>query len=60
MISGDTAPTQALIDHSRGCDVLVHEAYSMMAYRNGVRRRPRNTAAGITRRRSNWRRSRTR
>ena len=29
MISGDTAPTQALIDHSRGCDVLIHEAYSM-------------------------------
>jgi ribonuclease BN (tRNA processing enzyme) len=28
VISGDTAPTQALIDHSRGCDVLIHEAYS--------------------------------
>ena len=32
VISGDTAPTQALIDHSRGCDVLVHEAYSMEAF----------------------------
>ena len=25
-------PTPALIDHSRGCDVLVHEAYSMASY----------------------------
>ena len=32
VISGDTTPTQALIDHSRGCDVLVHEAYSMESY----------------------------
>ena len=32
VISGDTAPTQALIDHSRGCDLLVHEAYSMASY----------------------------
>jgi ribonuclease BN (tRNA processing enzyme) len=28
VISGDTAPTQTLVDHSRGCDVLIHEAYS--------------------------------
>jgi ribonuclease BN (tRNA processing enzyme) len=34
VISGDTCPTQALIDNSRGCDVLIHEAYSMMALRN--------------------------
>jgi len=32
VISGDTAPTQALIDHSRGCDLLIHEAYSMDSY----------------------------
>ena len=32
VISGDTTPTQALIDHSRGCDVLVHEAYSMESF----------------------------
>jgi hypothetical protein len=39
VISGDTAPTQALIDHSRGCDVLVHEAYSRAApeHLEGVR-----------------------
>jgi ribonuclease BN (tRNA processing enzyme) len=34
VISGDTAPTQSLLDHSRGCDVLIHEAYSMASYRN--------------------------
>jgi ribonuclease BN (tRNA processing enzyme) len=32
VISGDTAPTPALIEHSRGCDVLIHEAYSMASY----------------------------
>jgi ribonuclease BN (tRNA processing enzyme) len=32
VISGDTTPTQALLDHSRGCDVLIHEAYSMDTY----------------------------
>jgi ribonuclease BN (tRNA processing enzyme) len=32
VISGDTAPTQSLIDHSRGCDILIHEAYSMASY----------------------------
>jgi ribonuclease BN (tRNA processing enzyme) len=40
VISGDTSPTQALIDHSRGCDVLVHEAYSMMACRSSARPSP--------------------
>jgi ribonuclease BN (tRNA processing enzyme) len=40
VISGDTAPTQALLDHSRGCDVLIHEAYSMMAYHNAPRPSP--------------------
>jgi ribonuclease BN (tRNA processing enzyme) len=33
VISGDTSPTQVLVDHSRGCDVLVHEVYSMDALR---------------------------
>ncbi len=33
VISGDTAPTPALIEQSRGCDVLIHEAYSMATYR---------------------------
>ena len=34
VISGDTTPTQTLIGHSRGCDVLIHEAYSMDTYRS--------------------------
>lgn len=33
VISGDTTPTRALIEHGRGCDVLIHEAYSMETYR---------------------------
>jgi ribonuclease BN (tRNA processing enzyme) len=33
VISGDTAPTKALIEHSRGCDLLIHEAYSMDTFR---------------------------
>jgi len=33
VISGDTSPTQALVNHSRGCDVLVHEVYSVDAFR---------------------------
>jgi ribonuclease BN (tRNA processing enzyme) len=40
VISGDTAPTQALIDHSRGCDVLIHEAYSIPEARNATRPTP--------------------
>jgi ribonuclease BN (tRNA processing enzyme) len=34
VISGDTTPTQELIEHSRNCDILVHEAYSMASYRH--------------------------
>src|SRR5262245_11254009 len=37
VISGDTSPTQALIDHSRGCDVLVHEDYSLRPWHRGGR-----------------------
>ncbi len=32
VISGDTTPTQSVIDNCNGCDVLIHEAYSMMTY----------------------------
>ncbi|MEM9949988.1 MAG: MBL fold metallo-hydrolase [Chloroflexota bacterium] len=28
VISGDTTPTKALIEHATGCDILVHEVYS--------------------------------
>jgi ribonuclease BN (tRNA processing enzyme) len=40
VISGDTAPTQGLLDHSHGCDVLIHEAYSMLEARNTTRPTP--------------------
>lgn len=32
VISGDTTPTQSIIDNCHGCDVLIHEAYSMKSY----------------------------
>lgn len=32
VISGDTTPAPALVEHARGCDVLIHEAYSMASY----------------------------
>jgi ribonuclease BN (tRNA processing enzyme) len=32
VISGDTRPSQALIEKARGCDVLVHEAYLKSGY----------------------------
>lgn len=32
VISGDTAPAQSVIDACNGCDILIHEAYSMATY----------------------------
>jgi len=32
VISGDAAPSQSIIDNCNGCDVLIHEAYSIMTY----------------------------
>ncbi len=32
VLSGDAAPSQSIIDNCNGCDVLIHEAYSMMTY----------------------------
>jgi ribonuclease BN (tRNA processing enzyme) len=32
VISGDSTPTQAIIDHGRGCDVMIHECYSLASY----------------------------
>jgi ribonuclease BN (tRNA processing enzyme) len=32
VISGDAAPSQSIIDNCNGCDVLIHEAYSVMTY----------------------------
>ena len=32
VLSGDTAPTQSVVDNCHGCDVLIHEAYSQETY----------------------------
>lgn len=32
VISGDTSPAQSVIDACNGCDILIHEAYSMATY----------------------------
>src|SRR5262249_52880026 len=32
VVSGDTAPTETIVEHSEGCDVLIHEAYSQHTY----------------------------
>jgi ribonuclease BN (tRNA processing enzyme) len=32
VLSGDTSPTQSLIDHCKGCDVLIHEAYPLSTF----------------------------
>lgn len=32
VISGDTSPSQSITDSCNGCDVLIHEAYSMLTY----------------------------
>ena len=32
VISGDTTPTQTVIDNCQSCDVLIHESYSMKNY----------------------------
>src|SRR5262249_5387712 len=32
VISGDTAPTPTIAEHSGDCDVLIHEAYSQETY----------------------------
>jgi ribonuclease BN (tRNA processing enzyme) len=29
VISGDTIPTESLVSNARGCDILIHEVYSM-------------------------------
>jgi ribonuclease BN (tRNA processing enzyme) len=34
VISGDTTPNDNLIEHARGCDVLVHEVYSAAAFKS--------------------------
>jgi ribonuclease BN (tRNA processing enzyme) len=37
VISGDASPSQAVIDQCHGCDVLIHEAYSLVTHNNVTR-----------------------
>lgn len=37
VISGDTAPTEAIVEMCAGCDVLVHEVYSATTFRDRPR-----------------------
>jgi ribonuclease BN (tRNA processing enzyme) len=32
VVSGDTAPCASLVEHAKGCDVLVHEVYSQAGF----------------------------
>jgi ribonuclease BN (tRNA processing enzyme) len=32
VVSGDTAPTETIVEQSRGCDVLIHEVYSAAGF----------------------------
>jgi ribonuclease BN (tRNA processing enzyme) len=32
VLSGDTAPSESIVDHCNGCDVLMHEAYTHLGY----------------------------
>ncbi len=36
VISGDTAPTEAVVDQCAGCDILVHEVYSRAGWEKRV------------------------
>jgi ribonuclease BN (tRNA processing enzyme) len=38
IISGDTAPTESLIENCKGCHVLIHEAYSQKTYKKVSRK----------------------
>lgn len=40
VISGDTTPTQAVIDACNGCDILIHEALTMKFLNNSRRPNP--------------------
>lgn len=32
VISSDTSPTRAVVENCRGCDLLIHEAYTRASY----------------------------
>jgi ribonuclease BN (tRNA processing enzyme) len=42
VISGDTSPAESIVENCNGCDVLIHETYSMFVYNAAT---PENQAA---------------
>jgi ribonuclease BN (tRNA processing enzyme) len=34
VVSGDTAPTERIVEYARNCDVLIHEAYSALGFQS--------------------------
>src|SRR4029079_15783538 len=50
VISGDTSPSETIVENCNGCDVLIHEAYSMFKYnrvnpRDQARRKQLHTSS---------------
>jgi ribonuclease BN (tRNA processing enzyme) len=41
VISGDTAPTESIVQAAQGCDVLIHEVYSVAGLRKQTQERQR-------------------
>jgi len=48
VVSGDTAPTEAIVDQCRGCDILIHEVYSKAGFDGRVAEWQRYHAASHT------------
>jgi ribonuclease BN (tRNA processing enzyme) len=36
VISGDTSPAESIVENCNGCDVLIHEAYSLFTYKSAT------------------------
>ena len=48
VISGDTAPTEAIVEFCRGCDILIHEVYSQAGFDGRIQEWQRYHAASHT------------
>jgi len=48
VVSGDTAPTEAIVEYCRGCDILIHEVYSKAGFDGRVAEWQRYHAASHT------------
>jgi ribonuclease BN (tRNA processing enzyme) len=45
VISGDTSPAESVVENCNGCDVLIHEAYSMFTYNSLTPERAQHTSS---------------